>query len=120
MDKILFNQLQFYGYHGVYSEENKLGQRFYVDLVLHLDLSQAGKSDNINDTVDYADIYKMVKNIVENECHRLIETLAERIAYTILASFGKVEEVVVRITKPDPPIPGHFNSVAVEIARKRG
>lgn len=119
MDKIFFHGMEFYGYHGVYPEENQLGQRFYVDAEVMLDLSAAGKSDCLEDTVNYATLYQLVKNVLEIERYQLIETVAEQCAIQILNHFPKVEEVFIRITKPNPPIPGHYRSVGVEIRRKK-
>ncbi|ERI08740.1 dihydroneopterin aldolase [Aneurinibacillus aneurinilyticus] len=119
MDKILFNKMEFWGYHGAFKEENKLGQRFYVDLELYFDLSKAGRSDNLEDTVNYADIYKTVQQIVEKEKYELVEAIAERLATKILDGYMIIDEVLVRVTKPDPPIPGHYESVAIEIRRSR-
>ncbi|WP_374723870.1 dihydroneopterin aldolase [Calidifontibacillus erzurumensis] len=119
MDKIYLNKLQFYGYHGVMPEENKLGQRFTVDLILELDLTKAGQSDDLNETVNYAEVYQIVKSIVEGKPSKLIEHLAEQLAAALLKSFSKIDFCTVKITKPDPPIPGCYESVAVEIRRGR-
>ncbi|GEN34544.1 MULTISPECIES: dihydroneopterin aldolase [Aneurinibacillus] len=119
MDKILFNKMEFWGYHGAFKEENTLGQRFYVDLEIYFDLSKAGHSDNLKDTVNYADIYKTTQQVVENEKYELVEAIAERLAAKILDSYLLIDEILVRVTKPDPPIPGHYQSVAVEIKRSR-
>lgn len=113
------NKLAFYGYHGAYCEENRLGQRFYVDLVMLLDLRQAGTSDQLQHTVDYGKVYQLVKDIVEGKPRKLVETVAEDIAAVILESYPLVEKVNVTVVKPDPPIPGHYDSVAVEITRDR-
>jgi dihydroneopterin aldolase len=120
MDKILFNKMLFYGYHGVYPEENRLGQRFYVDLEMRLSLTEAASEDDLNKTVDYSQVYRMVKEEVETTCVKLIETLAENIAQRILKQFPVIREIMVRITKPDPPIAGHYQSVGVEIVRSNG
>ncbi|WP_047154296.1 dihydroneopterin aldolase [Aneurinibacillus tyrosinisolvens] len=119
MDKILFNRMEFWGYHGAFKEENKLGQRFLVDLELYLDLSAAGHSDILADTVNYAEIYNTSREVVENERYELVEAVAERLAAKILGDYNLVQEVLVRVIKPDPPIPGHYKSVAVEIRRAR-
>lgn len=119
MDKIHVNQMEFYGYHGVFPEETKLGQRFGVDLTVELDLSKAGKSDNLEDSINYAELYQTCKEIVEGESFKLVETVAEKIADTILERFSLVESCHVKVIKPDPPIPGHYKSVAVEITRSR-
>ncbi|WP_066175042.1 dihydroneopterin aldolase [Bacillus marinisedimentorum] len=119
MDKIHVNRMSFYGYHGVFSEENKLGQRFYVDLVLEMDLTPASKTDDLTKTVNYADIYEKVKEIVEGPPRKLVETVAEEIAAAILGSFAPVQICTVKVIKPDPPINGHYDSVAIEMTRAR-
>jgi 7,8-dihydroneopterin aldolase/epimerase/oxygenase len=119
VDKIHVNQMEFYGYHGVFPEETRLGQRFAVNLTVELDLSKAGKSDDLNESINYADLYKVCKDIVEGQPFKLVEAVAEKIAATILESFSLVEACHVKVIKPDPPIPGHYKSVAVEITRSR-
>ncbi|MBC1539985.1 dihydroneopterin aldolase [Listeria seeligeri] len=119
MDKIYLNELAFYGYHGVLSEENKLGQKFIISLVLGLSTKKAGISDNVNDTVSYADVYETVKEIAEGKPFKLIEALAEKIATEVLVNYPLLNEVTIKLIKPNPPIPGHYHSVAVEIERKR-
>lgn len=118
MDKIFFHEMQFYGYHGVFPEENKLGQRFTVDLELGMDLHPAAASDDLNKTVDYQAVYNTVRNIVEGEPVKLVETLAERVVARLFATFP-IEDIRIRVTKPDPPIPGHYCAVGVEMRRKR-
>ncbi|EAF7956847.1 dihydroneopterin aldolase [Listeria monocytogenes] len=119
MDKIYLNELVFYGYHGVLAEETKLGQTFRVSLILGLSTKKAGISDSVDDTVSYAEVYETVKEIVEGTPFKLIEALAEKIATEVLTGYPLLEEVIVKLIKPNPPIPGHYDSVAVEIERKR-
>ncbi|WLR41949.1 dihydroneopterin aldolase [Bacillus carboniphilus] len=119
MDKIILKGMEFYGYHGVFKEENKLGQRFKVDVSLFMDLSKAGKTDDLDDTANYADIYKTCKKIVEGKPMKLVEAVAEKISTSILENFSMVERCTICLYKPDPPIPGHYQSVAVEITRGR-
>jgi 7,8-dihydroneopterin aldolase/epimerase/oxygenase len=119
MDKIYVNNMRFYGYHGVFGEEQKLGQRFNVDAVLSLDLSKAGLTDDLEQTVHYGEVYNAVKEIVEGEPVKLLETLAETISASLLGRFTLIDEVTIKVIKPDPPIPGHYDSVAVEITRGR-
>ncbi|SEI12291.1 dihydroneopterin aldolase [Halobacillus karajensis] len=119
MDKIYVDQMEFWGYHGLFPEENKLGQRFYVDLELELDLKPAGESDDMTKSIDYGAIYEVTKKIVEGQAYKLIETVAEMIAHQLFAEFPLLEGSLVKVYKPDPPIPGHYKSVAVEIYRRR-
>ncbi|RNA66014.1 dihydroneopterin aldolase [Alteribacter keqinensis] len=119
MDNIYVTGMEFYAYHGAFPEENKLGQRWYVDVTLGMDAKPAGVSDDLEKTVNYADVYNEVKAVMEHEPVKLVETLCERIAAKILESFEIVELCTVKVMKPDPPIPGHYDSVAVEITRER-
>ncbi len=118
MDKIYFNGMSFYGYHGVFGAEAELGQRFYVDLELLVDLSQAGASDDLQHTVNYADIFTCVQKIVEGERFNLVEKLTAVIAEQLLTTFP-LQEAKVKVTKPNPPINGHYESVAIEMTRRR-
>ncbi|WP_100405958.1 dihydroneopterin aldolase [Bacillus solitudinis] len=119
MDKIYLNEMAFFGYHGVFKEETKLGQRFYVDVTLELELQQAGQDDNLEKTINYGDVYNRVKEIVEGKPYKLVEAVAERIAAALLANYNQLTQCTIKVVKPDPPIPGHYRSVAVEITRSR-
>lgn len=119
MDKILLNNLQFYGFHGLLPEEKKIGQRFNVDVELFLDLQKAGETDDMNDSIHYGHVYELVEEIVEGKSINLIESVAETIASQLLATFTLLSACTVRVTKPDPPIPGNYQSVAVEIFREK-
>ncbi|WP_047986238.1 dihydroneopterin aldolase [Ornithinibacillus californiensis] len=119
MDKIILTNLQFYGFHGLLPEEKKLGQRFQVDLELYLNTAKAGKSDHMHDSIDYSQAYNHVKKIVEGKSLNLIEAVAETVATDLLSSFSLLEACKVKIIKPDPPIPGHYQSVAVVIYREK-
>lgn len=117
-DRVLMGGLEFYGYHGVIPEENRLGQRFLVDIEMHADLSRSGASDDLHDTVDYVAVYDDVRAIVEGPPCQLIETVATRIADRILAAYA-VTTVRIRVRKPDVPIPARLEYVGIEIERSR-
>lgn len=119
MDKITIKNMKIYGYHGVFPKEQVRGQNFLVDVEMMTDVSKAGNSDELEDTVDYSKTFGMVKNIVENNRFKLIEKLAQCISDEVLAGFEKVCEVTVRVKKPDAPIDGDFDYVEVEIKRTR-
>lgn len=118
MDKIILKGLQFYGHHGVLPQERELGRRFVVDLELFLDLTEAGRRDDLACTVDYTRVLQLVEKQITSSSHRLIETIAEDIATAVLDSFS-VKVVKVRVKKIDVPLPGSFEYIAVEISRKR-
>jgi len=115
-DRILLHGIQFYGYHGVYDEERRLGQRFLVDVELRLDFSRAASEDDVSATVDYSQVHAVVLEIGTRQKFKLLETLATRIASAILERFP-IREVTVRATKPAPALPGVLTGVSVEVTR---
>ena len=90
MDKILMSNLGFYGYHGLLKEEAVLGQKFFIDIELYLDTKEAGETDDMYKSVSYADVYEVVKEIVENKRFNLLEALAENIASEVLEKFDEI------------------------------
>ncbi|EKN70338.1 dihydroneopterin aldolase [Neobacillus bataviensis LMG 21833] len=119
MDKIYVNRMEFYGYHGVFPEETRLGQRFAVDLAVSVDLKKAGETDELEYSVNYGELYQVCREIVEGQPYKLVEAVAEKIAAAVLKKFPLISDATVKMIKPDPPIPGHYQSVAVEITRSR-
>lgn len=119
MDKITLQRLAFYGYHGLFPEETKLGQRFYVDVELFLSLQNAGKTDDMSHSIDYGKAYDIIRSIVEGEPKNLIEAVAEEIATQLLRSFPLLQACSIEVTKPDPPIAGQYDAVSVQIYRER-
>lgn len=120
MDRMQLKRMVFFGYHGVIPEENRLGQKYYVDLDMRLDLDRAAKSDDVQDTVNYADVHSLVKEIVEGPHVKLIETLAHNIASAVLGTYTSIIEMTVSVTKPNPPFDITFDGVTVELRRRRG
>jgi 7,8-dihydroneopterin aldolase/epimerase/oxygenase len=118
-DRVLLRGMVFYGHHGVLPEERERGQRFVIDVTLAADLREAGRTDDLTRTVDYAVVYDEVRQVVEGPPRKLLETVAEEIAARLLQG-ALVDEVRVRVTKPEPPIAGATGAVGVEIVRRRG
>ncbi len=118
MDKIIIKNMAFYGYHGVLSEENILGQKFFIDIEIKKSLKEAGITDDLKKSVSYAEVYERVENIAMNQNFNLLEALAESIAKDVLENFD-IDEIKILIKKPEAPIPGHFDYVGVEIVRKK-
>jgi dihydroneopterin aldolase len=121
-DRIVLTNMQFEGTHGVLEEEQLAPQPFEVDVELHLDLAPAGQTDDLARTADYRQAFEICRDTIEGPTCRLIETLAERIAASLLAAYKPVavSEVVVRIRKPAVMLPGDLDSAAVEITRRPG
>lgn len=117
-DKIKISNLEIFAKHGVYPEENVLGQKFVVSAVLYVSTYEAGHSDDLKDSVNYGEVCHFIKDFAEGRTYKLLESLAENMADALLNSFCQVEQVDIEIKKPWAPIGLHFDSVAVEISRK--
>jgi dihydroneopterin aldolase len=116
VDRILISGLREMGVHGVLAEEQLRPQPFGVDVELLVDLSAAGASDALADTVDYGELCEAVSRIIKTEHHQLIERLAERIAEACRAD-ARVHGVVVEVRKLEPPVTARVDHVAVRIER---
>src|ERR1700675_2595213 len=112
--------MAFYGYHGTDPHEAKLGGRFFVDTVLEADLSKAGRTDKLEDTVNYERAYAIIRDHVEGQRFNLLEALAQRIADALLHDFPTVSNVQVRVRKPGVPLKGILDFTQVEVIRSRG
>lgn len=119
MDTMYLQGMKFYGYHGVFAEENKLGQQFIIDVTFKLDLQLAAQTDDLQATVNYAEAYDYIQAIAEGEPVQLLEALAGNIASQLLDVYTMVHEVTVKVTKPAPPFKVFFDGVAVELTRSR-
>ena len=118
-DRISLINLRFLGHHGDMPEERESRQPFEVDLIVHLDLSAAGASDDLDQTVDYAPLAEIARRAVEERSFRLIEALAGSIADEVLAAAPRADSVEVRVRKPHAPLPVSFETVEAAIVRGR-
>lgn len=119
MDTIKLTGMAFFGYHGDEPEETKLGQRFYIDVEMGLDLSKVGETDALEDSVNYVAVYSLVKERAEGGPYKLLERLAGVINHDILAQFPLVEKVTTTVHKPGSPIPGILDDVSVTLTKER-
>ena len=114
--RVTLHGLRFHGRHGVFPEEAETGARFDVDLEVGLAFPQR---DALDATVDYAALQATVRRETEGERYALIEVLAERIARRVLDEHPRVDDVRVRVHKPDAPLPGVVGDVTAEVHRRR-
>ena len=119
MDRIKIINLECFAKHGVYEEENMLGQKFIVSAALFLDTRKAGVSDDINESVNYAGVCRSIVDWMQDNTCNLIEAVAEKLAEMILMQFEPVKKVTVEVKKPWAPIGMPLETVAVEITRKK-
>lgn len=116
MDRILISGIRALGVHGVLPEEQVRPQPFGIDIELLVDVSAAGASDDLDDTVDYSAVCDAVSRVVSSEQYRLLERLATRIAEVCRAD-PRVVGVVVEVRKLHPPVRALLDHVAVRIER---
>ncbi|UCD57591.1 MAG: dihydroneopterin aldolase [Candidatus Hydrogenedentota bacterium] len=115
-EKITLKNMVYSGYLGVTEWEREVPTRLEVDLEMHADLRKACKSDDLNDTIDYAKVYDLVDGVIKSKHHNLLESLAEEIS-AVVFGLRECDKVVVRIRKPHPPVDGMCDHAEVEIVR---
>ena len=118
MDTIHIKGLRLFAYHGVNPEEKRDGQTFVLDL-RGADLSQARRSDRLEDTVNYAAVVKAVRAAFTAQSFDLIERAAQAVCDAVLEGFPQVEEVSLLLQKPEAPVSAEFDYMAVEITQRR-
>lgn len=112
--EIKLSDLQFYAYHGVLPEEEKLGNRFSVDLEIKFPVDNNNAEDDICNTVSYADLYDIVKEEMEFKS-KLLETVALRIRKRICDKWNNISSGKISITKLTPPIPSCIGKATVSL-----
>jgi len=117
MGLIHLEGLEFFAYHGFYDEEQKVGNKYSVDIKIRTDLSDARKSDELNSTINYEDIYKLTKKEMEISS-RLLEHIAERIIKRVLSKYPDIEDCEVSISKYNPPVGGVCKRAKVTVKEK--
>ena len=118
--KIRIRGLRVYGYHGVMEHERDEGQYFIVDATIKVDAQRASSTDDISNTVSYAEIAQLIADNVRNNPVNLLETLSQRLANEVLAAAGPwAQKVKITVSKPDAPIDLYFETVSVTAKAKR-
>ena len=119
MDRIILKGMAFYGFHGVREEERRKGQVFTVDVEVCGDFQRAGRTDHLEDTIDYSEIFREIRAAVEGPPMNLLEAVAEEIAKRLLSRDG-ILEVRVEVRKPHVHLRGAvLKYAAVSIERRR-
>ncbi len=118
-DKLSLKKIKTFGFHGVFENERKNGQIFFVSADLFFAFPR--ESDDLNSTVNYAEVALFIKNFVEKKPgFFLIETLAERLSEAIFAAFPRIEKLTLKIHKPFAPIENlEISDISAEISRSR-
>jgi len=111
MGKILLEGMEFYAYHGHLKEERVIGTMFVVDLEIEFESGNAEISDHLHDTVNYMDIYRCVKGVMDVKSH-LLENVARRILDAVKSTFPIIRSLTVKISKINPPMGGKVKQVS--------
>ncbi len=119
MDKIVLQNMRFISHSGVLPEEKENGQEFVITLTLEVKDIPACRTDILDDTVNYAAVFALVKDYVENVSCNLIEYMAGSIISRVMSAFSTVEGITCEIQKPKAPIDGEFDYMSVIIKRSR-
>lgn len=117
MDQIKIENLEIFANHGVYPEENRLGQKFVVSCILYVDTRKAGKSDDLDASVNYGTIAQLITEKMQEKNYQLIEAAAEHLAEEILLFDEKIRKVMIEVKKPWAPVGLPLDTVSVKIER---
>lgn len=117
MGHIGIRDLEIYAYHGVFEEEQRDGQKFVVSADLYLDTWEAEQNDDLNASVHYGIVCEKIQEYMTCEKHQLIERAASEVCEKLLGDFPKLQKIVLRLYKPEAPIPLPFGTVFVEVER---
>jgi dihydroneopterin aldolase len=118
MGQIILENIHFHAFHGVFPEENLVGNSFVITLTLDLDLQQASQTDELDDTINYQLIYDVVKAEMDIQS-KLIEHVAGRILRSVMKTFPQVNKAEVRLKKINPPLGGQVESAVIVLVEER-
>ncbi len=117
MDEIRIENLEVFAHHGVYEEENRNGQPFFVNAILYTDITSAAKEDDLTQSTNYGEVCHFITEWMQEHTFKLIETVAENLAREILLKYDLIKEIDLEVRKPKAPIGLPFGCVSVHIHR---
>lgn len=116
--KITLEGMEFFAHHGFYQEEQIIGNKFAVDIMVITDLTDAAEHDALAETINYETLYKIIRHVM-NEPTKLLEHLGKRIIDTVLEEFPQVSKVKVKVSKYNPPVGGICQKATVSLTETR-
>lgn len=111
---IYLKEIRCYAYHGVAPQENLIGNEYVIDLKLKVDISRASQTDDVEDTVSYADVHELVKTEMAISS-KLLEHVSGRIATKLFEVFPTIEEIKLRLSKRNPPMGADIDAAGIEL-----
>ena len=118
MSEIILDNMEFHAFHGCLEHEKNLGNSFLVTVKIQIDTTQAGISDNLEDTLNYQLVYDVIKSQMEMRSN-LIEHLARRIIDAVMGKFDQIKSIKLKLTKLNPPLGAKVESVSIKLESKR-
>ena len=112
--KITLHEMRFYAYHGVFAQEQRVGNHFIVELSFWADIAESLYQDELEETISYADVYEVVKEEMAIPS-RLLEHVVGRISERLFATFPRMQRIALTLSKCNPPFPGEVHSAAVTL-----
>ena len=119
-DLVFIEGIKFHGYHGLTRQERQIGVRLSVDVTLEVDLTRAGRTDRVTDTVNYQKVHARIVELGRGRSHHLLESFASTVLDALLQDFPAVARIVLRVRKETPVLDGIVDSVGVQMERVRG
>ncbi len=116
MSLIQLEGMEFFSYHGCFKEEQVIGTKFIVDLLIEIDTIEAEKEDDLAKTLNYLSVYQLVKNQMAIKS-KLLENVAKRILDELYLKFPEIKFAKVKVSKINPPLGGKLNSVSLTLSR---
>jgi dihydroneopterin aldolase len=112
--KITLHEMRFYAYHGVFAQEQRVGNHFIVELSFWADIAESLHRDELEETISYADVYEVIKAEMAIPS-RLLEHVVGRISERLFATFPRMQRIALTLSKCNPPFPGEVHSTAVTL-----
>jgi dihydroneopterin aldolase len=112
--KITLHEMRFYAYHGVFAQEQRVGNHFIVELSFWVDIAESLHRDELEETISYADVYEVIKAEMAIPS-RLLEHVVGRISERLFATFPRMQRIALTLSKCNPPFPGEVHSAAVTL-----
>lgn len=116
MGLIEIEGMEFYAYHGHFKEEQVVGNKFIVYTSIETNCTMAGKTDKLEDALDYQKVYNLIKKEMEQSSF-LLENICSRILDRLYAEFKNIERATIKVSKLNPPMGGQIERVSVTLSR---